>query len=81
MLGQGFVKNYQALTACRTLLGFFEAGEFSELGVPTLPEPMSLRRELTNGIWVIRFLPRVCLSRILLVCEIRGSKTVSKQTA
>ncbi|KAI9776707.1 MAG: hypothetical protein M1839_009434 [Geoglossum umbratile] len=28
MLGQGFVKNYRALTACRTLLGFFEAGFF-----------------------------------------------------
>ncbi|KAI9763517.1 MAG: hypothetical protein M1840_000470 [Geoglossum simile] len=28
MLGQGFVKNYQALTVCRTLLGFFEAGFF-----------------------------------------------------
>ncbi|KAH0536650.1 hypothetical protein FGG08_006495 [Glutinoglossum americanum] len=28
MLGQGFVKNYQALAVCRTLLGFFEAGFF-----------------------------------------------------
>jgi hypothetical protein len=36
MLGQGFVRSYQALAACRTLLGFFEAGEFPELDVPTL---------------------------------------------
>ncbi|KAF1808506.1 MFS general substrate transporter [Eremomyces bilateralis CBS 781.70] len=28
MLGQGFVNSWQALTACRTLLGFFEAGFF-----------------------------------------------------
>lgn len=28
MLGQGFVKNYQALAACRVLLGLFEAGFF-----------------------------------------------------
>jgi hypothetical protein len=27
MLGQGFVKSYGALAVCRTLLGFFEAGE------------------------------------------------------
>ena len=36
MLGQGFVKNFQALAVCRTLLGFFEAGEFLELDVSTL---------------------------------------------
>ena len=29
MLGQGFVKSYQALAACRVLLGLFEAGELT----------------------------------------------------
>ncbi|OAG40778.1 hypothetical protein AYO21_05076 [Fonsecaea monophora] len=28
MIGQGFVKSYEALAVCRTLLGFFEAGFF-----------------------------------------------------
>jgi MFS family permease len=28
MIGQGFVTSWQALTACRALLGFFEAGFF-----------------------------------------------------
>jgi hypothetical protein len=48
MLGQGFVKNYQALTACRTLLGFFEAGKFLDLTSPRSVHQRTYDR-LTSG--------------------------------
>ena len=59
MIGMGFVKNWVQLTILRTVLGLFEAGSYFLSS--------SAHWQLLTP---CRFLPRMCLSRFLLVCAL-----------